>query len=236
MAHNFVWNVLLGPGSRRWPWSGHEGPSCSPLPLPTLRSILDVLLAPGSRGRLRPGHEGPSGSPPPSPNGKVDLGSAVGVCRISLIEAFGTSCRAPPPPSNNVLSLYWESGPGRCFPLSRKPLLGPHVAEGRISHWRDGRCAPRPQVNTHFPRKGWLMRAPWVNTPVVFAATRFVARFPAESRLPMYKPLGLRGGPFPHHQVRFCLSLSWLGPGRCFSLAPGASPSLLRHFSPSLLR
>jgi hypothetical protein len=60
---------------------------------------------------------------------------------------------------------------------------------------------------THFLVKGWLMLTPREDHSGIRGNVWFVARFPAESQLPTYKPLGLCAGPLPHCQVSFCLSL-----------------------------
>jgi hypothetical protein len=57
---------------------------------------------------------------PSSPRFPMALRFSPGLS-IPLIEASGTSRGAPPPPSNNVLSLLGESGPGRRFPFSLFP-------------------------------------------------------------------------------------------------------------------
>ena len=57
---------------------------------------------------------------PSSPRFPVALRFSRGLS-IPLIEASGTSRGAPPPPSNNVLSLLGEPGPGRRFPFSLFP-------------------------------------------------------------------------------------------------------------------
>src|ERR1700689_5966148 len=83
----------------------------------------DLPLAPVSRGRPRPGHEGPAGTPPPSPDAKIDPGSAAGVFRIPLKEASGTSCGAPPPSSNSLLSLCESRGQVDVFPCPDSPFF-----------------------------------------------------------------------------------------------------------------
>ena len=58
-----------------------------------------------------------------SPDAKIDPRSAAGVIRIPLIEASGTSCGAPPPSSNSLLSLCESRGQVDVFPCPDSPFF-----------------------------------------------------------------------------------------------------------------
>src|SRR6202167_4309136 len=118
---NNVFSLLGEPGpGRRFPFSLFpDFPDGAPSRLPVEgareRFRFISVVSPG----LRQSHATVF-CLPSSPRFPVALRFSPGLS-IPLIEASGTSRGAPPPPSNNVLSLLGEPGPGRRFPFSLFP-------------------------------------------------------------------------------------------------------------------